>query len=268
MTPMDDLDVAMTAARAAGAVVADGFGRHRTTDFKRRNDPVTEVDKAAEQAIGAVLADLCPEDGIVGEEGTARGGGGRTWIVDPLDGTVNFVHAVPHISVSVALYEGETPLVGVVYDPLRDEMFSAAAGQGAHVGGEPAAVSSTSDLQRALVVTGFPYDHHEHPAAYVRTVEAMLARVNGIRRLGSAALDLCYVAAGRLDAYWEYNLNSWDIAAGLLIVAEAGGISTTPGGTTMSPWMRHVVAANPALHDAIRTIVAETMPEHLEVSGI
>ncbi len=260
---MNDLDVAILAAHTAGAIVAEGFGRHRTTDFKRRNDPVTEIDRAAEQAIDEVIRMHRPADGIIGEEGTAQSGDGRTWLVDPLDGTVNFVHGLPHVSVSVALYEGTTPLVGVVYDPLRREMFAAAAGEGLSVDGAPGRVSSVTDLRQALVVTGFPYDHHEHPAEYVATVEAMLAEVNGIRRLGSAALDLCYVAAGRLDGYWEYNLNPWDTAAGLLIATEAGGVATTPSGEPATPWEPHLVVANAALHEPVRRIVERTMPAHL-----
>ncbi|HSF84551.1 MAG TPA: inositol monophosphatase family protein [Acidimicrobiia bacterium] len=260
---MNDLQVATHAARAAGAIVAEGFGRHRTTDFKRRNDPVTDVDRAAEAAITAVLAEHRPDDSVQGEEGTAISGGDRTWVIDPLDGTVNFVHGLPIVSVSVALYAGDTPMVGVVHDPLRDETFSAVTGAGATVDDEPIHVSATSDLEHALVVTGFPYDHHVHPAAYVRTIEGMLAEVNGIRRLGSAALDLCYVAAGRIDAYWEYNLNSWDIAAGLLILTEAGGVATTPSGSPMTLHDPHLVVANPAIHERIRSIVDRTMPEHL-----
>lgn len=260
---MNDLEVAVHAARAAGNIVAAGFGSHRTTDFKRRNDPVTEIDRAAETAINEILSTHRPGDGIIGEEGTDRAGDGRTWLIDPLDGTVNFVHGLPHVSVSVALYEGDVPLVGVVHDPLRDETFTAVAGEGTGINGEPARVSGTTDLQQALVVTGFPYDHHQHPAAYVRTIEAMLHEVNGIRRLGSAALDLCYVAAGRLDAYWEYNLSPWDIAAGLLIVTEAGGAVTTPSGDRATPWERHIVAANPELHERVRAIVDRTMPDHL-----
>ncbi len=140
---------------------------------------------------------------------------------------------------------------------------AAAAGRGARLNEAPIEVTRLDDLRQALVVTGFPYDHHEYPAAYVRTVEAVLAEVNGIRRLGSAALDLCWVAAGRLDAYWEYNLNPWDIAAGLLILGEAGGIATTPEGAPMTPWQRHLVASGRRIHEPLRRIVRETTPQHL-----
>ena len=263
MATMDDLELAVAAARVGGEIVAAGFGTHTTTEFKGRNDPVTEVDRAAEQAILAQLSAHRPEDAVMGEEGTSRPGNDRLWLIDPLDGTVNFVHGLAQVSVSIALYEEDRPLVGVVFDPIHDEMFAAAAGRGATLNGSPIRVSETSDLDRALLVTGFPYDHHEHGDAYVATLAAMLRSVNGIRRLGSAALDLCYVAAGRLDASWEYNLKPWDIAAGLVIVEEAGGRATDPFGAPMTPFAAHLVTSNRILHEAVREVVAATFPPHL-----
>ncbi len=259
---MRDIDIATAAARAAGEIVAAGFGTHRTTDYKARNDPVTEVDRAAEAAITRIISEARPDDGIVGEEGTSRAGE-RTWLIDPLDGTVNFVHGLPQVSVSIGLYRGRDPLLGVVYDPLRDELFAAVTGGGATLNGKSIRVSTTTDPARALVVTGFPYDHHEHAAAYVATIEALLRKVNGIRRLGSAALDICYIAAGRIDAGWEYELKPWDIAAGLPILLEAGGRVTTPSGRVMTPYDRHIVSSNGALHEMLRSVVEETMPDHL-----
>jgi myo-inositol-1(or 4)-monophosphatase len=260
---MDDLELAVAAARAGGEIVAAGFGAHTTTEYKGRNDPVTEVDRASEAAILAVLSAERRDDAVVGEEGTSRSGSERMWLVDPLDGTVNFVHGLAQVSVSVALYEGDRALAGVVLDPIHDELFAAAAGRGATRNDAPMAVSATADLGTALLVTGFPYDHHEHAGAYVATLEAMLRRVNGVRRLGSAALDLCYVAAGRLDAYWEYELKPWDIAAGVLIVEEAGGRVTDPFGAPTTPQTRHLVASNGPLHEEVRELVAATFPEHL-----
>lgn len=263
MVTMDDLEVAVAAARAAGEKVAAGFGAPTATEYKARNDPVTEVDRAAEHAIMGVLTAHRPSDAVLGEEGASRGGGERLWLVDPLDGTVNFVHGLAQVSVSIALYDGDRPLIGVVLDPIHDELFAADAGRGATLNGAPIRVSATSDLQQALLVTGFPYDHHEHGDAYVATLAAMLRRVNGVRRLGSAALDLCYVAAGRLDASWEYELKPWDIAAGMLIVEEAGGRVTDPFGARMTPYDRHIVTSNGTLHDAVRRVVAATFPAHL-----
>jgi len=263
MRTMDDLALAIAAARTGGAIVAAGFGRHAAAAFKRRNDPVTEVDRAAEAAITSLLATHRPDDAVLGEEGTARAGSTRLWLIDPLDGTVNFIHGLSPVSVSIALYDGDQPLVGVVLDPIHDELFVAVAGGGATLNDVPIAVSATSDLRQALVVTGFPYDHHEHADAYVATLAGMLRRVNGIRRLGSAALDLCYVAAGRLDASWEYDLKPWDIAAGLLMVTEAGGKATDPSGSAMTPLARHIVTSNGILHEAVRRVVAATFPDHL-----
>jgi myo-inositol-1(or 4)-monophosphatase len=260
---VNDLDVAITAARAGGAIVAEGFGRHTTTDFKGRNDPVTEVDRAAENAIAAVLAAERPGDGVIGEEGTNRRGGGRVWYVDPLDGTVNFVHRLPIVSVSIALYDGNDAVAGVVFDPIQDELFAAAPGRGATLNGVPIAVSATDATDRALGVTGFPYDHHQHPEAYVAPVAAVLRLVAGLRRLGSAALDLCYVACGRIDVGWEFELKPWDVAAGLLILREAGGAATTPDGRPMTPADRHHVYSNGILHEPIRDVIDRTMPAHL-----
>lgn len=260
---MHDIEIAVDAARAAGAIVAAGFGARHATDYKGRNDPVTDVDRAAEAAISEILVAARPGDALLGEEGTTRPGGGRTWLIDPLDGTVNFVHGLPIVSVSIALFEGDTPLVGVVYDPIHEELYCAASGEGATLNGRPIHVSGTDDPQRALLVTGFPYDHHDHAAAYVATLEAMLNEVNGIRRLGSAALDLCYIAAGRLDGGWEYNLKPWDIAAGLTILAEAGGVATTPAGGAMTPFEQHLVSSNGLLHERIRSVVERSMPDHL-----
>ena len=176
---------------------------------------------------------------------------------------MNFIHGIPQVSVSVALYDEDTPLVGVVVDAIRGEEFSAEAGKGTTLNGSPVHVSNTTELHRAVVVTGFPYDHDEHAAAYARAVGAVLESVNGIRRLGSAALDFAWVACGRFDGYWEYSLGPWDSAAGALIATEAGAILTDGLGdpyTTRSP---HFVAANPHLHGALRAIVEPVLPEHV-----
>lgn len=260
---MNDLELAKAAAATGAAIVRDGFGAHRTTEQKGRLDPVTEVDHASERAIVDLLTTHRPDDGILGEEGSSRASGGRRWIIDPLDGTVNFIHGIPHVGVSVALYEGEEALVGVVHDPLRNEVFAATSGHGATCNDEPMRVSTVADLHRAVVVTGFPYDHDRYAAAYGRVATGVLAEVNGLRRLGSAALDFAWLAAGRFDGYWEYSLGPWDMAAGALLVAEAGGIVSDVHGKPFTTLGRHFVAANLHLHEALRSIIEPLLPDHL-----
>lgn len=260
---MNDLELAKLAAATGAAIVRDGFGKHRTTEQKGRLDPVTEVDRASEAAIVDILTTHRPEDGLLGEEGSSRASEGRRWIIDPLDGTVNFVHGIPHIGISVALYDGDEPLVGVVHDPMRDEVFAAERGGGATCDGTPISVSSTTKMHRAVVVTGFPYDHDRYAAAYGRVVAAVLAEVNGVRRLGSAALDFGWLAAGRFDGYWEYGLGPWDMAAGALLVTEAGGTITDGHGDPFSSDGKHFVAANPHLHTRLREVVEPVLPSHL-----
>lgn len=260
---MKDLELAKAAAATGAAIVRDGFGSHRTTEQKGRLDPVTEVDHASERAIVELLTAHRPDDGILGEEGSSRASSGRRWIIDPLDGTVNFIHGIPQVSVSVALYDGEEALVGVVHDPMRDEVFAASKGNGASCNGEPIEVSVVSDLHRAVVVTGFPYDHDRYATAYGRVASGVLAEVNGLRRLGSAALDFAWIAAGRFDGYWEYSLGPWDMAAGVLLVAEAGGIVSDVHGNPFTINGRHFVAANPLVHERLRSIIEPLLPEHL-----
>jgi len=168
----------------------------------------------------------------------------RTWLIDPLDGTTNFAHCFPFFAVSIALEIENEVVLGVVYNPYMNEFFEAAKGKGAYLNGEPLRVSATFSLQESLLATGFPYDIHERPEKVVRLFEKMIVRAQGIRRLGSAALDLCYVAAGRLDGFWEENLKPWDTGAGDIIVREAGGRLTTFWGGPYHPYLNSVVASN------------------------
>jgi myo-inositol-1(or 4)-monophosphatase len=260
---MKDLEIALAAAATGAEIVRAGFGRHQSTIQKGRLDPVTEVDRASEQAIVEFLATHRPSDGILGEEGSSKDSGGRRWIIDPLDGTVNFIHGIPHISVSVGLFDGEEALVGVIHDPMRNEVFAAARGEGATCNGAPIRVSTTAEMHRAVVVTGFPYDHDRYADGYAHTVAAVLRAVNGLRRLGSAALDFAWVAAGRFDAYWEYSLQPWDMAAGSLIATEAGAIVTEATGGVFTPSSPHFVAANPQLHGPLCEVVAAALPPHI-----
>ncbi len=250
----------MEAARVGGAIIAEHFGSPTEPDYKGKFDPVTAVDRESEMAVLAILRDHLPNDAVMAEESGGTRHDARHWIVDPLDGTVNFVHGIPHVSVSIALYDGDKGLVGVVYDPLRDEMFTAADGDGTRLNGHVISVSTTNDLERAVVATGFPYDHDTKADELSIVMREVLRRVNGIRRFGSAALDLAWVAAGRFDAYWELGIAPWDGAAGEILVREAGGIVTDPLGRESTPMMGLVVATNGHLHHSLRTIVESWMP--------
>ncbi len=260
---MNDLELAVLAARAGGTIVSDGFDRAVVPEYKRRFDPVTETDHASEAAILSLLAEHRPDDAVLAEESGGTIPDGRLWIIDPLDGTVNFVHGIPQVSVSVGLWEGSTPLAGVIYDPLRDECFAAAANEGATLNDRPITVSATSNLDRSVVATGFPYDHGDYADEYAAVVGAVLASVNGIRRFGSAALDFAWVAAGRYEAYWELNLQPWDQAAGILIVREAGGRVTDMYGVDSVPVTPLVLASNTVVHEGLRNIVEPLVPDRL-----
>lgn len=260
---MDDLHVAISAARAGAEIIKARFGGPQNPRYKGNFDPVTAVDHAAEEAILDVLIQARPDDEIMAEESGGESHPGRHWIVDPLDGTVNFVHAIPHVSVSVALYDGERGLVGVVYDPLRDELFSAIDGGGARLNGHVISVSDVDDLNKAVVATGFPYDHDIYADSLAVVVREVLRDVNGIRRMGSAALDLAWVAAGRYDGYWELGIAPWDGAAGIILVREAGGTVTDPFGRQTTPSKGLVVSSNGVVHDRLRTIIEAWMPGHL-----
>ena len=255
---VDDLGIARTAAAAAAGVIRDHAARPRRADFKGAVDPVTAADREAEQAIVELIRFHHPDDGILAEEGAAaESASGRRWVIDPLDGTVNFLHGIPQVAVSIALEDGGGTAVGVVRDVFREEEFTAMRGGGAFLGGHLIAPSATTDLGEALISTGFPYDRREKAADYGRHVGAVLARVQGIRRMGSAALDLAWVACGRIDGHWEVGLSPWDVAAGFLLVREAGGIVTAPDGSEASN--SGFVAGTPAIHEDLRSVVAAAL---------
>lgn len=258
-----DLEVAVEAARAGAEVVRAGFGGDLDVRMKGDVDPVTAVDTAAEAAVMAVIGHHRRHDEVLGEE---SGGSGwkadRVWIVDPLDGTINFLHAIPHVAVSVALWEKGRAVVGVVVDVSRDELFSAVAGEGAAMNGAPIRVSDLAEMTNCVVATGFPYDRRAHATEYATTLGAVLAQVQGVRRFGSAALDLAWVACGRYDAYWEYGLAPWDAAAGSLLVQEAGGEVTDHTGARNGLDSTALVASNGLIHEGLRQIVADHLPPH------
>ncbi|MBN1336390.1 MAG: inositol monophosphatase [Deltaproteobacteria bacterium] len=245
-------DVAERAARAAGEVLRRG--RARQVRHKGAIDLVTEMDLAAEAAVREVLARETPGVPIFGEEG---GGTLRStcWIVDPLDGTTNFVHGFPAWSVSVAFLEDGHLEAGCVFDPLHDVAYTARRALGAFADGEPIRVSSTLALGEALLITGFPYDSPDRAPFYLSFFEAFLRRSQGVRRTGSAALDLALLASGRADGFWEFGLHAWDVAAGALIVAEAGGLATGMDGTPLVLDLGRIVASNGRLHEALLEVI-------------
>ena len=249
----DDLELAERAARAAGAALLERFGgpARGLGSKSSETDPVSDADREAERIVQELLAAERPDDGLLGEEGAhSRAASGRSWIVDPLDGTVNYLYGLPAWCVSVALDDGRGVAAGVVFDPLRDEAFRAVRGEGAELGGEPLRVREADRLDRALVATGFSY-LPERRAAQAETVRALLPMVRDIRRAGAAALDLAWLAAGRLDGYYERGLNPWDWAAGRLLVEEAGGVARDLPGEPHG-----LVAANPALLLRLAELVA------------
>lgn len=256
----DDLDLALRVARRAAGQLREALGTAAEVEFKSRVDPVTEVDRRVEETMRKMLRSERAGDRIVGEEGGGRlPEQGRAWILDPLDGTVNFIHGLAPVSVSVALWENRAPRVGVVVEAVGGEEFTAVRGDGARRDGRPISVSANQVLSQALVGTGFPYDRQEKALEYAALLGAVLARCQGVRRRGSAALDLCYVADGRFDAFWEQGLSVWDLAAGILIVAEAGGRVT--GIDREDPPLdgSMVVATNGAVHAKFREVLAEAV---------
>ncbi|MXX45982.1 MAG: inositol monophosphatase [Acidimicrobiia bacterium] len=252
-----DLSLAVTAARRAATLLREALGKSAEVEFKGEVDPVTEVDRRAEAEIRRMLMTHRPSDDIVGEEeGGVLPTEGRAWIIDPLDGTVNFIHGLAPVSVSVALWEDGAPLVGVVIEAIHGEEFTAVRGEGAWLDSQPISVSCQAALSQALVGTGFPYDRRERAHEYAALIGAVLAESQGIRRRGSAALDLCYVAVGRFDAFWEQGLAVWDMAAGILMVEEAGGKVTGLDGRKVPLDGSAVIATNGLVHDQFAKVLA------------
>ena len=219
-------------------------------EFKgRTNDLVSRADKEAEKQFVERLAQVLPEAGFIAEEGTSNKKGDRfNWIIDPLDGTTNYLYRIPCYCTSVALMDGNEIVLGVIYDPERNECFSALKGNGAHLNGENISVSNQSDLSRSLIATGFPYDNRGRQREYLDILENVNQSTRGIRRLGSAALDLAYVACARFDAFYEYGLNPWDCAAGALIIKEAGGTVTDFKSGENYLFGKTILATNTRIH--------------------
>ncbi|GAB4401330.1 MAG: inositol monophosphatase family protein [Anaerolineales bacterium] len=248
-------------ALQAGQILSDGYEKIHQVKFKGEIDPVTEIDQRSETFILAEIQRRFPGHQILAEEsGATAGSAEHLWIVDPLDGTVNYAHGVPVFSVSIAYaFRGEIRL-GAVLDPLRGELFRAEAGRGAWNNARPLKVSSAAELGRSLLTTGFPYDIRTTSANNLETFARLSLQTQGVRRLGSAALDLCYVAAGRFDGYWERFLRPWDLAAGSLIAREAGArVTCLDGSTDFLQEPLSVIAANPALYPHLLREVTQQM---------
>jgi myo-inositol-1(or 4)-monophosphatase len=241
LLPMQDL------AREAGGLLMSFFGKV-AIEYKGDADLVMKVDRASEEFLVSRIRKLWPDHDLVGEEGSRNEtGSDYRWYIDPLDGTTNFAHGYPVFCVSLGLdFKGER-IAGVIYDPTRQEMFAAAQGSGTTLNGNPVRVSKTQRLVESLIATGFP-SHKRHKNPNIHFYHQLTLRSHGVRRAGSAALDLCYVACGRYDAFWEFNLNPWDTAAGVLIVQEAGGTVTNFSGGPFAIESRQVLASNTLLH--------------------
>jgi myo-inositol-1(or 4)-monophosphatase len=240
----------ITLASQAGLILRQSFGLHLQVDHKGVIDLVSEADRLSEKFLLDYIRSRFPGDRIVAEEsGELAGTADRVWYIDPLDGTVNYVHGIPIYSVSIAYTEASQLRMSVVYDPSRDECFSAEFGLGAWLNGQPIHPSTTSDLDHALLVTGFPYDIRTNPDNNLDHYAHLALHSQGVRRLGSAALDLCNVACGRFDGFWELRLKAWDVAAGALVAQQAGAVVTNLSGKPdfMTP-PQSVLAANPHLH--------------------
>lgn len=250
----------MEAARAGGAVLRQRWGTKRTIEFKGRIDLVTDADRASEEAVVGVLKRHFPGHRILAEEGGALDSpSGYRWIIDPLDGTTNFAHGVPHYCVSVGC-EGPAGIeAGAILDPVRDELFQASRGGGSWLNGVRLSVSTTSDLGDALLGVGFPADIWTHPEEPLALFGRFSQKARGMRRPGSAALDLAYVAAGRFDGFYEQRLKAWDVAAGSLLITEAGGRITHLLGGPMDLARADVLASNGHLHAKMLEIVREVM---------
>ncbi len=242
-------------AREAGALLLQYFHQGLKIEYKGDADLVTAADRAAETLIRERIGKQFPSHDVLGEEeGLNDQGGDYRWYVDPLDGTTNFAHGYPVFGVSMALEhrgpEKARRIAGVVYDPTRDELFTAEQGRGAHLNGKPIHVSKATQLKECLVATGFPsHKRHKNPNIYF--YHQITLRTHGVRRAGSAALDLCNVASGRFDGFWEFNLNPWDTAAGVLIVEEAGGRVSRFDGSPFEIDSRETLASNGLVHDAL-----------------
>jgi len=253
------LDFAIRTAQDAGRLLRDRVGTRLDISLKSEINLVTDVDRASEQLIREAIASHYPRHQVLGEEsGLDEIVSDYRWVVDPLDGTTNFAHGFPHFAVSIALEHKGEAMLGVVYDPMRDELFAAERGAGATLNRRPIHVSKTTDLTRSILSTGFPYDIRTAELNNLDHWKNFAMNAQALRRVGAASLDLCYVACGRFDGFWELNLGPWDTAAGALIVEEAGGRVTNFSGGPFSNYKPQVLASNSLIHDRMIEVLAMT----------
>ncbi len=254
------VQIAVEAAHAAGAIITEALGDGppplSSVRHKGEIDLVTRTDLASEACIVDILTRHTPDIPVLAEEGSSGEGASTRWIVDPLDGTTNFVHGFPAFAVVIALqHEGEL-ISGCIYDPLRQHTYTAERGGGAMCNGQRLAVSRTTALPDALLLTGFPYDRWQQAEAYLKVVQAFMERCQGIRRAGAAALDLAHIAAGRADGMWEFGLSTWDIAAGKLLIEEAGGTVTDMCGAPLDLNRPRLLASNGLIQQQMEAVLA------------
>jgi myo-inositol-1(or 4)-monophosphatase len=259
------LNIAINAARRAGDLIVRSMSRLDSIkiDSKGRNDFVTDVDRKAEAEIIATVRRSHPDHAFLGEESGRSGSGDTVWIIDPLDGTTNFLHGFPQFSVSIGIEHKSRLQHAVVYDPLRQELFTASRGDGAQLEGKKMRVSTQRTLEGSLLGTGLPFRMHDgHIDDYLAMLKVLMSTAAGIRRPGSAALDLAYVAAGRLDGFWEFGLSPWDTAAGTLLIQEAGGRVGTPAGAEYALG-KNIVAGNPKVYEGLLEAIGPLTPAAL-----
>ena len=255
MHPM--LNIAVRAARAAGDHALHNLAHIDSLkiESKQRNDFVSDVDRVAEHAIITILRKAYPDHAILAEESGQHDGNEFQWIIDPLDGTTNFLHGIPHFAVSIALHIKGRAEIALVYDPVKQELFTAEKGRGTQLNNRRIRVSSARQLDGALLATGFPFRDSQDPTIFLKVLRDFMEPTAGIRRAGAASLDLAYIAAGRFDGFWETGLSSWDMAAGAMLVQEAGGSVTDIHGEDQHLNTGGIVAANPKIHKAMLEVI-------------
>jgi myo-inositol-1(or 4)-monophosphatase len=263
-TRVEYLETAIDLARSAGEILKHYLPREKRIEFKGQANLVTIADKESEALIIGGIRNRYPTHNILAEESGAfsagAGSGGIQWIIDPLDGTTNFAHQYPFYCVSIAVEEAGEVICGAVYDPFRDELFSGSRGMGSFLNGDRLEVSNVSQLSHALLLTGFPYNFRDRIDLIMAQFRSFLLESQAVRRGGSAALDLCYIAAGRCDGFWELSLNPWDTAAGGLIAREAGARITDFRGNPFSIYMKEILASNGGIHEEMQAVLA-SIPE-------
>jgi len=257
------INIATEAARSASKIILRFMDHMESIEINEKNinDIVTEVDKLSEQEIINHIQKAYPAHSILAEESGYTEGNEYCWIIDPLDGTSNYVHSFPHFAISIAIKKNDKLEASLVYDPIRNELFTAVNGKGAHLNNRRIRVSDCKKLENALIGTGFPYKKKQHIKPYLSVFESIFLNASGVRRAGSAALDLAYVAAGRLDGFWEASLKEWDMAAGVLLIQEAGGILSDFQGENNYMFTGNIVGGNPKIHKAIRDLIKTSLKE-------